>query len=515
MNEREQASYVALRQMAENMPPINKHITPKEWDEAQERVKSLARQGYRLDGAPATASIYGVMRKRATASAVTSGVMSEDEKVKARNALMAEIERMRGNDAGRDAEAADRGEPQSNAGAACTQAGADGVPAEAAGRDRQRWNADRGDPAQADGSGSKRAAGGQDGARVVRPSKLSPEVRAEIYDKYASSPATRAQLAEEYDVDRHTIKRVIEDEAERRGEAIPPRKLRQQYVLPPEQQIEFYREYVESTDTMENIAAKWGLKPRTAEKYIQRARLAARDTTRKPTSRKSHNMTDDQIRECGRRRDAGETTVDIAAEMGVSIWVVQAEIRRVCGNSKAGHAKLTPELRAAIVQEYKHGDRTREIAAKHHISTRTLTNILVDAGVSLRNHPRAGLITEEVLDRVEYPNIARWMSESGTGLLALSEKLGVSFSRLRRWLTLGESDCMTKGAIDKLIELTDMPYDELFAAEISAGGVKATREELEAQLQKTQVALSVFAEWLERIEHGENQADGSSKARNL
>lgn len=61
----EEASYRVLKQMANNMVQINKSITPSEWDAARERVAELEAHGKRLDGAPKTASIYGVAKRPA------------------------------------------------------------------------------------------------------------------------------------------------------------------------------------------------------------------------------------------------------------------------------------------------------------------------------------------------------------------------------------------------------------------------------------------------------------------
>lgn len=226
-----------------------------------------------------------------------------------------------------------------------------------------------------------------------------------------------------------------------------------------------YKEYASTPITIAELAAKWGIGEKTVRRYIYNARMqAGREENKPKRSKKSHNLTDDQIRECGRRRENGERTADLAAEMGVSRHVLKAEILRVYGRTRASKSVLTPELRAELIACYKRGDRTREIVQRYHISSHTLTEVLVDAGIAMRDgHPRRGIMTHEVAARIEFPRLAKWLEDNDMGLVGLAAYLDTPLPRLRRWLLAGDGEFITKGTIDGLLELTELGYDELFA----------------------------------------------------
>lgn len=410
----ENDTYQVLKQMADNMVQINKHITPKEWEEAQERVRNLAREGRRIDGAPATASIYGIMPRKATAAAVATGGMSEAEKAQARKALLAEIERMRSDETGRNAEAADRGEPEGDAGKAHPQAGADGVPEATAGGDRKRGNADRGDQAAPAGSGTARKHRKKEGTRDRRNAscKLTLEQEEALFEEYCSTTATYPELAQKYGIGQTSLKRYL--------------------------------------GRQRKIALSEGreLADKPKRKIVpQRKRLL--------------RLTPEQAQEILRRRKAGEKTPDIAAEYGVTKWILNDEIYRQIGKTKSGHRVLTEDEKVQIVTEYVNGERAKATCKKWSIGADTLRKLVAEAGYKMRK-PGFTQKMDVSIGKIEYPRLAEWMRTSGTSLQDLAEKTDASYANMRGWIYGGCGRSLPKFVIDALIEMTGMRYEILF-----------------------------------------------------
>ena len=542
----EEGSYAALRSMAENTPSVNKKLVgEKEMHRARALLREYNAKGYRIDGAPATASIYGVMPRK------TAPAPSEPSKEEIKAGLLAELaawkkereeERER---AERNAEADQRGEPERRAGQADKETGADGVRPKAAGRDRKRRNEDRGTAQKAEGSrgeGKHREQArarvkvkqiGKQGARgpgknapeltqeqeaaiyeeyaagstipqlrekygltrhyveaaieaegrrrggegIIRkhasPTKhgLSAETQTAIFDAYAAGE-TAIALAERYGISRYHTEKIIETEAKRRGVEKPKHPGRKETRLSAEEQAQVYQEYATTPVSVDELARKWDIGFGTAWRYIQKARLngAEAETPKPKQSRRMVQLPEEQVREYARRRDMGESTAVLAEELGVSLYALRSEFRRVVGNSMHGHNTLTAEDKAELVNKYKAGVRYRELARLYHISSQTITQILDAAGIAQRGtNPRRGITTSEVAERIEFPALGKWMEEQGMSICTLAERIGTSVPTTYRWLTQGDSKHMTKGAIDTLMEMTGLEYPVLFAREKLGG----------------------------------------------
>lgn len=542
-----ESSYAALRSMAENTPSVNKKLVgEREMHRARALLREYNAKGYRIDGAPATASIYGVMPRKAAPAP------SEPSKEEIKAGLLAELaawkkereeERER---AERNAETAQRGEPERRAGQADEEAGADGVRPKAAGRDRKRRNANRGTAQKAErsrGEGKHREQArarvkvkqiGKQGVRgpnktapeltqeqeaaiyeeyaagstipqlrekygltrhyvesaieaegrrrggdgIIRkhasPTKhgLSAETQAAIFDAYAAGE-TAIALAEQFGISRYHTEKIIETEAKRRGVEKPKHAYRKETRLSAEEQAQFYQEYATTPVSVDELARKWDIGSGTAWRYIQKARLngAEAETPKPKQSRRTVQLPEEQVREYARRRDMGESTAELAKELGVSLYALRSEFRRVVGNSKHGHNALTAEDKAELVNKYKAGVRYRELARLYHISSWTITQILDAAGIAQRGtNPRRGITTSEVAKRIEFPALGKWMEEQGMSICTLAERIGTSAPTTYRWLTQGDSKHMTKGAIDALMEMTGLEYPVLFAREKLGGG---------------------------------------------
>lgn len=477
---REELAYEALQNMARNVPRFSKTLTPGEWAAARKRVEENRAKGYRIDGAPATANIYGVMRRTMNAA---PAVHLSDERVEQRDRMAAALEKLRKEKeaedaAGSNGEGNDSAEPERRAGKADNEAGADGVRAKAAGRDRERGDKDRGTAQKAAGGGGKgkdreqaraRVKEKKDGAHCLRglgkkAPDLSAESRAAIYDEYANG-ATVIALKEKYGMSRYHVEQIIDNEAGRRGVEKPKHIGRPEPRLNADEQAQFYLEYVTMPVSVDELSRKWGIGNGAAWRYIQKARLngtdAEKDKPRK--SRRTLQLSDEQIRELARRRDMGESTEKIAGELGVSKYALRSEFRRVVGKSKHGHNTLTAEDKAELVNKYKAGVRYRELARLYHISSQTITQILDAAGIAQRGtNPRKGITTSEVAERIEFPALGKWMEEQGMSICTLAERIGTSVPTTYRWLTQGDSKHMTKGAIDTLMEMTGLTYEEAF-----------------------------------------------------
>lgn len=335
---------------------------------------------------------------------------------------------------------------------------------------------------------------------------LSAETQAAIFDAYAAGE-TAIALAEQFGISRYHTEKIIETEAKRRGVEKPKNHAyRKETRLSAEEQALFYQEYATTPVSVDELARKWDIGSGTAWRYIQKARLngAEAETTKPKQSRRTVQLPEEQVREYARRRDMGESTAELAKELGVSLYALRSEFRRVVGNSKHGHNALAAEDKAELVNKYKAGVRYRELARLYHISSQTITQILDAAGIAQRGtNARKGITTSEVAERIEFPAIGKWMEEQGMSICTLAERIGTSVPTTYRWLTQGDSKHMTKGAIDTLMEMTGLEYPVLFARE-KLGGVKPSYEQMEKELAKAKTALSVFVEWMEERERAAN-----------
>ena len=225
----------ALRTMAANARVQNGHITPKDWQEARERVAENETKGYRLDGMPKS-SIYGVRprseeeqrkaRERAALMAAIADYKAEQKQpepeqkpveAEQNSNLMEALRQMQENQArlealvaglmakkeeeqhaaGSNGEADDPGKPEGHAGKADDQAGADGVRQAPAGRDRERGDEDRGSAPE---TGP---------VRRDKRGKLTAAQIQEIYARYMAGGVTQGQLAQEYGVSFNTVSVLI------------------------------------------------------------------------------------------------------------------------------------------------------------------------------------------------------------------------------------------------------------------------------------------------------------------
>ena len=220
----------ALQTMAANARVQNGHITPKDWQEARERVAENEANGYRLDGMPQS-SIYGVRprseeeqrkaRERAALMAAIADYKAEQKQpepvqkpveAEQNGNLMEALRQMQENQARLEAlvaglmakkeeehaarsngEADDQRKPEGHAGKADDQAGADGVRPQAAGRDRERGDEDRGSTPEAGP------------VRRDKRGKLTTAQIQEIYARYMAGGVTQGQLAQEYGVSLNTV----------------------------------------------------------------------------------------------------------------------------------------------------------------------------------------------------------------------------------------------------------------------------------------------------------------------
>lgn len=300
---------------------------------------------------------------------------------------------------------------------------------------------------------------------------LSAETQAAIFDAYAAGE-TAIALAERFGINRYHTEKIIDAEAKRRGVEKPKHAYRKETRLSAEEQAQFYQEYATTPVSVDELARKWDIGSGTAWRYIQKARLngAEAETPKPKQSRRTVQLPEEQVREYARRRDMGESTAELAKELGVSLYALRSEFRRVVGNSKHGHNTLTAEDKAELVNKYKAGVRYRELARLYHISSQTITQILDAAGIAQRGtNPRKGITTSEVAERIEFPALGKWMEEQGMSICTLAERIGTSVPTTYRWLTQGDSKHMTKGAIDTLMEMTGLEYPVLFAREKLGG----------------------------------------------
>ena len=203
LNELQQ--YEVLHGMAENAIKQTPHIRPDEWRAAAARVQKLAEQGRRLDGAPASAGIYGV------GGGMTAAAVTVKKKPRTMEEFIAQLERE--DTHGRDAKAEDTGEPAEDAGKAACEASGDGPREEAAGRDRKRRLSHRETGADAEG-------GGKPKRRKGAPPKLNEEQRAQVVREYLEEGKTCIQIAAERGVHWHTIERILKETKNERGETV-------------------------------------------------------------------------------------------------------------------------------------------------------------------------------------------------------------------------------------------------------------------------------------------------------
>lgn len=204
MSLNEMQQYEVLHGMAENAIKQTPHIRPDEWRAAAARVQKLAEQGRRLDGAPASAGIYGV------GGGMTAAAVTVKKKPGTMEEYIAQLEREAAH--GRDAKAEDTGEPAEDAGKAACEASGDGPREEAAGRDRKRRLPDREDRADAQGRGEAKR-------RKGAPPKLSEEQRAQVVREYLEEGKTCVQIAAERGVHCHTIEKIMKETRRQRTNA--------------------------------------------------------------------------------------------------------------------------------------------------------------------------------------------------------------------------------------------------------------------------------------------------------
>lgn len=200
----ERQQYETLHGMAEQARKQTPHIRPDEWRAAGEGIRGLAEQGRRLDGAPASASIYGVGGgMTAAAVAVKKRPMTMEE-------FIAQLEREGAN--GGNEKAENFGEYAGDAGKAARQARGDGEGQTPAGGDRERWLRNR-------------EAGAYDRRRAGRPKKISDEQRAAIMREYIETGRSCRQIAKEYGVNGQTVLRIL-GELQTEAETMAKRRLR-------------------------------------------------------------------------------------------------------------------------------------------------------------------------------------------------------------------------------------------------------------------------------------------------
>lgn len=477
---REEQNYQAFQTLGKAARSVTKtEIDGKVLYAVGKKLQEYEQKGYRIDGAPATASIYGVS-KRTQGSVAPVHIDGDAEKARQRADFMAALDAVRkgqevAHEAGSNGKTDQRRESEKDAQSAGRQAGAHGVQALPAGRDCGGGNADRADP-QATGGG--RAAGKpcseseprvrRDSSKVIRTAREErppADVCARIYDAYKAGEHI-TKIAPRLGLSKYIVEQIILTEARRRGEGTPNRhKAGVHAILTPEQEAQIYKEYVETDATQQDIAKRYGVSEQTIWRTVKKQRLDVNEERKPRKSRKTMKLSDEQIAEMGKRREAGESTEDLAKEAGVSVNVMRENLRRVCGPSRhKARKELDAQERAEIVREYKQGMTYRELIKKHHTHSHRIADILRDAGVLKTGGDRENnVISDNVLDKAEFPAVMQWLNDNAMSIYALAEDMCVKTSRLYMWLVYGHGDRLPKWAIDYLIERTGMSYAELFA----------------------------------------------------
>ena len=100
------------------------------------------------------------------------------------------------------------------------------------------------------------------------------------------------------------------------------------------------------------------------------------------------------------------------------------------------------------------GATFQEIADKFGISRQRVQQLLCS------NRPS----TRKTLNKIVYPNIAKWLDDNGMNIYCFGERCGLSSTSLRNFLLL-DLGC-TKYTIDKILEVTGLTYEEAFRKEV-------------------------------------------------
>ena len=82
--------------------------------------------------------------------------------------------------------------------------------------------------------------------------------------------------------------------------------------------------------------------------------------------------------------DEGKTMFQIALRLHMGLKAVRDiifEIRKKEAINMAGKPKLTAEERAEVVERFKNGESTKDLAASYYVARATIDNILNNAGV--------------------------------------------------------------------------------------------------------------------------------------
>ena len=347
----EQMQYDTLHGMAEQARKQTPHIRPDEWRAARERIRGLAEQGRRLDGAPASASIYGVGGgMTAAAVAVKKRPMTMEE-------FIAQLEREGAN--GGNEKAQNPGEYAGDAVEIARKARGDGEGETPAGGDRERWL-------------QNREAGAYDRRRAGRPKKLSDEQRAANVREYIETGKSLDQMAREYGVCAETVRRIACEFEDASGETMAKRRKRQR-----EEAV--IAEWRKGTTTKE-IVRITGLSKGAVRSLITRHRKKTGESkNRKGRPAESSRKLNDEQRAAIMREyvESGRSCRQIAIDYGVSGQTVLRILGELRSADKETMAKHRLRLRdEAIVAEWRKGLLTSEIVRITGASDGTVRRII-------------------------------------------------------------------------------------------------------------------------------------------
>lgn len=349
MPTQEQMQYEVLHGMAEQARKQTPHIRPHEWEAARERVERLAEQGRRIDGAPASASIYGV------GGGMTAAAVAVTKRPMTMEAFIAQLEREGAN--GGNEKTQNPGEYAGDAGEIARKARGDGEGQTPAGGDRERWL-------------QNREAGAYD-RRAGRPKKISDEQRAAIVQEYIETGKSQEQIAREYGVCAETVRRIL-CEFENANETISKRRKR-------EREEAVIAEWRKGTPTKE-IVKITGMRNGAVRFVItQHRKRTGESKKRKGRPVESSRKLDNEQRAAIMREyvESGRSCRQIAMDHGVSGQTVL----RILGELRSADEETTAKHRLrmrdeAIIAEWRKGTLTSEIVKITGVSDGTVRHVI-------------------------------------------------------------------------------------------------------------------------------------------
>lgn len=391
----EQYQYDMLQKLASAATRQTPFMNAKDWAKARERVAEYARTGKRLDGAPATASIYGVVRKQENVDAPAESVTmpEESEKERQRRAFMEELAQMKREReeryaAGSDGEADDRGKPEGDAGQADAKAGADGLRPKAAGRDCERRNANR-RGAKAAGVGKRAGADRtQTGSHGVQ--RIDDGIREKVFEAYAQG-MTYEQVHEQFGIARGSVANIIAQKLTELPEKEQRKYRRRNGKITPELREEIYQLY-KSGKSSKEVAKCVGTCYQTVLEILheEAAARGEKNVVRAAgrQERQGPHLTPEQRSEMFDEYAAGAHVKNMLKKWRISDHYMRKELHaeakkrgvELLWHKEAGvRNTLTPEQRAAVFDEYARTEAcAREIGERFGLSHDQIMKVIED-----------------------------------------------------------------------------------------------------------------------------------------